>query len=62
VALSEPFPFGADGDLTGPEYVAERADYYRTARKLISEHEWPGSYDPADVLELAAYLSGDHNS
>ncbi|WP_262928282.1 hypothetical protein [Streptomyces sp. CBMA370] len=40
--------------------MAERADYYRIARKLISEDTWPDGFAPADVLELAAYLSGDY--
>ncbi|MFE3591969.1 hypothetical protein ACFXOY_31200 [Streptomyces niveus] len=50
----------AEAEQTGAEFVAERADYYRTARRLVTEHDWPDGYGPADVLELAAYLSGDY--
>lgn len=59
--VGSPLPIvSAETEQTGAEYVAERADYYRVARSLITEHEWPDGYGPADVLELAAYLSGDY--
>ncbi len=48
------------GEASGAEFVAERADYYRIARTLVTEHEWPDGYEPDDVLALAAYLAGDH--
>lgn len=59
--VGSPLPIvSATEEQTGAEFVAERADYYRIARKLISEDNWPDGFAPADVLELAAYLSGDY--
>lgn len=44
------------------EYIADRADIYRTARALLGSFEWAGESDepyPDDVLALARFLSGD---
>lgn len=48
----------SDG-LTRAEAMADRADAYRLAQKLIREYDW-GIHepDPEDVLSLAQFLAG----
>ena len=48
--------------LTRAEAMADRADAYRLAQRLISEYDW-GMYEPnpEDVLSLAQFLAGGPN-
>lgn len=46
--------------LTRAEVMADRADAYRLAQRLIADYDW-GLYAPApeDVLSLAQFLAGE---
>ncbi|WP_329544672.1 hypothetical protein OG548_08115 [Streptomyces sp. NBC_01356] len=46
-------------DLTPTDAVADRADVYRIAAKLIGEAGLITDADPEDVLVLAQFLAGN---
>lgn len=43
--------------LTRTESVAERADAYRVALRLLTSNEWAESVTPDDALRLAMFLT-----
>lgn len=57
MALPEPTSKG----IQEAEAVDRRADWYRTARRLIAEADLIAEAEPEDVLRLARYLVGEES-
>jgi hypothetical protein len=45
--------------MRAAEFVAERADIFRSARALLDSYEWDGEIEPYDVIGVAQFLAGD---